>query len=235
MTTPHIAADPDEFAPIVLMPGDPLRARFIAEQHLDDARLVTDVRNAYGYTGTADGKPVSVMTHGMGMPSVSIYATELIRFFGCEILIRVGSCGGLGDMALGDLIIAHAAGTDSAMNRDRLGGHDLPAVADFGLTRAAVDAADELGLDARVAPVFSSDVFYGDDDALMDKLVANGMVAVEMEAAALYAVAAAEGARALTLLTVSDRIGHPERLTTEQRASGFDSMIELALGVARRV
>lgn len=233
MTTPHIAAAPDELAPVVLMPGDPLRARFIAETFLTDARQVTDVRAVCGFTGTHAGRPVSVLAHGMGIPSMLIYATELVRFFGCETLIRVGSCGGLvDDLALGDVVVASAAGTDSGVNRSRIGGHDYPAVADFDLLRAAVDGAARQGLIARVAPVFTSDVFYGDDRDFMTTLAANGMVAIEMETAGLYGVAAAEGARAVSLLTVTDLVGREERMTTEQRATGLHAMVELALAVA---
>ncbi|MDH5239136.1 MAG: purine-nucleoside phosphorylase [Acidimicrobiia bacterium] len=237
MTTPHISAEPGDFAATVLMPGDPQRARFIAEEYLDDTRLVTDVRNMWGYTGTVDGRAVSVMGHGMGIPSVCIYATELIRFFGCTTIIRVGSCGSLiDDLALGDVIIATAAGTDSAINRLRLGGLDFPAVADFELTRAAVDTAADQGLSVRLGPIFSSDVFYGPDgDDTLARAAANGLLAVEMEAAGLYGVATAEGARALTLLTVSDRIGHDDRLSPEARATGFDAMIRLALGMTARI
>ncbi|NNE72091.1 MAG: purine-nucleoside phosphorylase [Acidimicrobiales bacterium] len=233
MTTPHIAAEPGDFAPVVLMPGDPVRARHIAETYLDDPRLVTDVRAMAGFTGTVDGVPVSVMGHGMGIPSANIYATELIRFFGCERLIRVGSCGGLSNrVALRDVIIATGAGTDSNVNRLRVQGHDFPAVADFGLARSAAEAAERKGLRVAVGPVFTSDTFYGDNPALDQALADHGLLAVEMEVAGLYGVAAAEGAAALALLTVSDHLVSGERLSPEDRATSFDDMIMLALAVA---
>ncbi len=232
MPTPHISASPGDFAPTVLMPGDPLRARHIAETFLDDARLVTAVRSMEGYTGTYGGKPVSVMGHGMGIPSVNIYATELILEYGCERLVRVGSCGALSDaVSLRDVIIATAAGTDSAVNRNRLGGHDFPAVASFSLVEKAVAAARDAELAVAIGPVFSSDVFYG-DDALTPLLAAHGMLAVEMEAAGLYGVAAVEGVEALTILTVSDHLVSGESVPSAERQTSFNNMVEIALALA---
>ena len=171
MPTPHIAAADGDFAPVCLMPGDPRRARHIARTHLSDARLVTDIRNMEGYTGTFDAQPVSVMAHGMGIPSVSIYATELVRGYGVTTLVRVG-------------------------------------------------------------PVFTSDLFYAPDPAINERVAALGMLAVEMETAGLYGVAAETGARALAVLTVSDHLGREEHLPPAERESSFDDMVQVALGAA---
>jgi purine-nucleoside phosphorylase len=231
MTTPHIAARPGDFAELVLLPGDPLRARHIAERHLGDARLVTSVRNMLGYTGTWQGRPVSVMGTGMGIPSVSIYAHELATVFGCRRLVRVGSCGALrDDLELRDVVVATAAATDSGVNRARLGGYELPAVADFALVRAVVEAGERRGgRRPAVGKVFSSDLFYRPDEELYDTLVAHGVLAVEMEAAGLYGVAAATGTAALTVCTVSDHLPRGEHMTPDERETGFDEMITLVL------
>src|SRR4051794_23356169 len=230
MPTPHIAAEPGDFADLVLLPGDPLRARWIAEHHLSDARQVTAVRNVLGFTGTYAGRPVSVLGTGMGIPSISIYATELAIDYGCGRLVRVGSCGAIVDsLGLHDVVAAIGAGTDSGVNRSRIGGHDLAAVADFALLRAVVAQAEADGVDLRVGSVFSSDLFYGPDDALYARLAAHGVLAVEMEAAGLYGVAAATGVAALTLCTVSDHILRGEHLPAAERERSFDTMIRLAL------
>lgn len=233
MATPHISAEPGDFAPVILLPGDPLRARYIAETHLDGAKLVTAVRNMEGYTGTYRDQPVSVMGTGMGIPSAAIYATELIRQYGVEELIRVGSAGGLSDSVdVRDVIVAIGASTDSMVNRRRIQGFDLAAVADFDLLRRAVDAAERLGRPAKVAPVFSSDLFYGPETDLHATLESLGIVAVEMEAAGLYGVAAAEGARALAIVTISDHLKTGVELSSDDRQTSFDEMIEMALETA---
>ncbi|HEX8538225.1 MAG TPA: purine-nucleoside phosphorylase [Cystobacter sp.] len=233
MPTPHISAAPGDFAEVILMPGDPLRARYIAQRFLQDAREVTSVRNMLGYTGTFRGRKLSIMGHGMGIPSVSIYATELIQHYGARVLIRVGSCGAIRqDVKLRDVIIAVGAGTDSNVNRMRLQGQDFPAVADFALARQAVEAAEKRGRPVRVGSVFTSDFFYtpgGEKYELHERM---GMLAVEMEVAGLYGVAAEFGARALGLLTVSDHLRTNEHLTPAERQTTFDEMIELALDVA---
>jgi purine-nucleoside phosphorylase len=232
MPTPHISAAPGDFADVVLMPGDPLRARYIAQRFLQDAREVTSIRNMLGFTGTIRGRKVSVMGHGMGIPSISIYATELIQQYGARVLIRVGSCGALRhDVKLREVIIALAAGTDSNVNRMRLLGHDFPAVADFTLARQAVEAAEKRGRPVRTGSVFTSDFFYGPAGQTYETHERMGMLAVEMEIAGLYGVAAEYGARALSLLTVSDHLRTHERLSPEERQSSFDEMIELALDV----
>jgi purine-nucleoside phosphorylase len=233
MSTPHIGAEPGDFADVVLMPGDPLRAKYIAERFLTAPKQVTSVRNMLGFTGTYRDRRVSVMGHGMGMPSISIYATELVRFFGVKTVIRVGSCGALApDVKLRDVIIASAAGTDSKVNRMRLLGHDLPAVADFALVRRAVEAAEKLGRPVRVGPVFSSDLFYHPQEGLWDALEKYGLLGVEMEVAALYPIAAEYHARALGILTVSDHIRQGTHLSADERQTTFDAMIEVALEVA---
>ncbi len=233
MSTPHIGAEPGDFADVVLMPGDPLRAKYIAERFLTAPQQVTAVRNMLGFTGTYRDRRVSVMGHGMGMPSISIYVTELLRFFGVKTIIRVGSCGALApDVKLRDVIIANAAGTDSKVNRMRLLGHDLPAVADFALVRRAVEAAEKLGRPVRVGPVFSSDLFYHPQEGLWDALEKYGLLGVEMELAALYPIAAEFRARALGILTVSDHIRQGTHLSADERQTTFDSMIEVALEVA---
>ncbi len=216
------------------MPGDPLRARYIAERFLESAREVNSVRNMYGYTGTFQGRKISVMGHGMGIPSLSIYATELIKSYGARVLIRVGSCGAVSrDVGLRDIIIALGAGTDSKVNRLRYMDHDFPAVADFTLARRAVEAAERRDRKVRVGSVFSSDLFYHPQhEALLDTFEKMGTLAIEMEVAGLYGVAAECGARALSLLTVSDQLRTGERLSSDERQTTFDEMIELALDVA---
>lgn len=215
------------------MPGDPLRAEHIATTFLEGARRVTDVRNVWGYTGTWQGRPVSVMAHGMGIPSCSIYATELVREYGVRTLIRVGSCGALApDVKLGDVIIALGASTDSKVNRLRFRGHDFAALADFGLVERAVAAARAANVPVRVGNVFSSDLFYSPEPEMFDVLEKYGVLGVEMEAAGLYGVAAEEGVRALTLVTVSDHIRRHEHLSSEERRTSFDAMIGVALATA---
>ncbi len=235
MATPHIAAEMGDFAPTVLMPGDPLRAKHIAEAFLDDVREVTAVRNMLGYTGTYQGMPVSTMGSGMGIPSASIYATELIAQFGVERLVRVGSCGALQpDLALRDVILAIGACTDSGVNRVRYGGYDFAATADFELLRAAVEAAGEASVDIRVGNVHSADLFYNPEEGAFERMRDMGVLAVEMEAAGLYGVASEKGARALTILTVSDHILAGEETSSEERETTFDDMVRVALEAIRR-
>jgi len=233
MPTPHIGAQPGDFADTVLMPGDPLRAEYIAQKFLADARRVTEVRNVYGYTGLYQGRRVSVMAHGMGIPSCAIYATELVREYGVTALIRVGSCGALApDVRLGDVLIALGASTDSKMNRIRFMDHDFAALADFGLLERAVTAARHQGVAVRVGNVFSSDFFYTPEPQAFDVMEKMGILGVEMEAAGLYGVAAAHGVRALALLTVSDHIRRGEHLSSDERRTSFDAMIKIALSTA---
>jgi purine-nucleoside phosphorylase len=236
MPTAHINANRGDFADVVLMPGDPLRAEFISKQWLKDARLVNSVRNMFGYTGTWKGKPVSVMAHGMGIPSCSIYATELIKDFGVKTIIRVGSCGALADdIKLGDIIIAMGACTDSKVNRIRFMDHDFAAIADFDVLRTAVDVAREQKKAVRVGNVFSSDLFYTPQTTLFDTMEKMNVLGVEMELAGIYGLAAEYGAKALGILTVSDQIRKHQAMTPEQRQTSFGAMIEIALETAIRV
>ncbi len=230
MATPHISAEKGDFAPSILLPGDPLRATHIAETFLDDVREVTAVRNMLGFTGTYRGVPVSAMGTGMGIPSASIYATELVTQYGVERLIRVGSCGALQpDLALRDVILAIGACTDSGVNRVRYGDHDFAATADFGLLRAAAGAAEEGGIPIRVGNVHSADLFYNPEEGVFERMRDMGVLAVEMEAAGLYGVAAERGARSLTILTVSDHILHGTETSSDERQTTFDDMVRVAL------
>ncbi len=231
MSTPHLQADPGDYADTVLMPGDPLRARYIAETYLTDVTLVNEVRNMLGFTGSYNGRPVSVQGSGMGIPSIQIYATELIKDFGVSRIVRVGSCGAIQDhIDLGDIVVAISAGTDSPVNRRRLGDRDFPATADYDLLRAVTDEADRRGLRPKVGSVFSADFFYepegSDTFAVLERY---GFLAVEMEAAGLYGVAAEYGAAALTVATVSDQIKRGEHMSPEERQTSFDDMISLVL------
>ena len=236
MPTPHIQANRGDFADVVLMPGDPLRAKHIAEAFLTEPRLVNEVRNMFGYTGQYRGRRVSVMAHGMGIPSCSIYATELVREFGVTTLMRVGSCGALApDVALGDVIVAMGASTDSKVNRMRFLDHDFAAIADAALMATAVDVAREQSVPVRVGNVFSSDFFYTPQPEIFDVLEKMRVLAVEMELAGLYGVAAEHGVRSLGILTVSDHIRRHEHLSPEQRQLGFDAMIRVALETAVRI
>jgi len=233
MSTPHINAAPGDFAETVLMPGDPLRARYIAEQYLDDARQICDVRNMLGFTGRYQGKPISVMGHGMGIPSCCIYSHELISEYGVKNLIRVGSCGAVrDDVKVMDVIIAMGASTDSKVNRSRFMNHDFAALADFQLLETAVTEARRQQVSVRVGNVFSADLFYTPQPELFDLMEKYGILGVEMEAAGMYGVAAELGARALTMLTVSDHIRRGEQLSPEQRQLSFNEMIKVALATA---
>ncbi|MGW0834978.1 purine-nucleoside phosphorylase [Streptomyces prunicolor] len=228
MVTPHISAAPGDFATDVLMPGDPRRARRIAETVLQDARLVTDVRGIEGYTGTYKGTPLSVLASGMGMPSVTIYATELFRCYGVRRIVRVGTAGGIpASVGLRDVVVATAAHTDSAMSSRRIDGVQLSHASSFGLAAAAAQAAGT-GPHIHVGPVFTTDHFYLERPLLFEQLEAHGTLAVEMEAAGLYATAAAEGGRALAVLTVSDHVRHAEALTPAERESDFDRAVTIA-------
>jgi len=234
MTAIHISADPGDFAETVLMPGDPLRAKYIAETFLVKARQITDVRNMLGFTGEYRGQAISVMAHGMGIPSASIYCTELIQKYGVQRLIRVGSCGTVHpSVGLRDIVIAMGASTDSGVNRTRFGGYDLAAIADFDLLRKAVRAAEKKKLDFHVGNVFSADLFYTPTPEIFDLMTKYGLLGVEMETAGIYTIAAELGAAALAICTVSDDIRSGEALSSEERQTTFDEMIELALETAQ--
>lgn len=230
MATPHINAADGAFAETVLMPGDPLRAKYIAENFLDDAVEVTNVRNMLGFTGSYKGKRISVMGSGMGIPSCSIYATELIREYGVKNIIRVGSCGAVShDVKVRDVIIGMGASTDSKANRIRFANHDFAAIASYELLEKAVNSAKEHGIEARVGNIFSADTFYTPEPQIFDILEKYNILGVEMEAAGLYAVAAEEGANALCILTVSDHIRTGEKLSSDERQTSFNEMLVIAL------
>jgi len=233
MSTPHIDARPGDFADTVLLPGDPLRARHIAQSLLDEVVEVTARRNMLGYTGSYRGRRVSVMGGGMGIPSTAIYATELARVYGVRRIIRVGTCGGLGEAQLGDVLLAQAASTDSRCNRLAFGELDLAACADFALLRAATEAAGRLGIGVRAAHVFSTDTFYDDAPERLALLRRHRVLGVEMEAAGLYGLAMREGFQALAVLTVSDHLEHDRHLSAAEREQGMGRMAELALEAAR--
>ncbi len=228
----HIGAKEGEIAKGILLPGDPLRAKYIAETFLENAKCYNEVRGMYGFTGTYKGKEVSVQGTGMGQPSISIYANELFEFYGVEKAIRVGTCGAVQpDTKLRDVIIAMSACTDSAINTNRFGGKHFAPTANFELLKKAYDAAMEKKLSVQVGSVVSSDVFY--DEAEMWKTWAKyGVLGIEMEAAELYTLAAKYNRKALAILTVSDHILHGEFTTAEERQLTFNSMIEIALEAA---
>ncbi|HZE41634.1 MAG TPA: purine-nucleoside phosphorylase [Stackebrandtia sp.] len=229
--TAHISAQRGDIAETVLMPGDPLRAKWIAETYLTDPVRYTSVRNMYGFTGTYKGHPVSIQGSGMGMPSASIYAHELLDEFGVKTLVRVGSAGAITKrLALRDVVAAIGASSESSMNRVRFAGLvDYAPVANFDLLRHAVDVGAEQDKKVHVGQVLSSDTFYSEDDALQKKLADYGVLAIEMEAAALYTLAAKFNARALALVTVSDHLISGEVTSSEERERSFADMIEIAL------
>lgn len=226
----HIGAKPGEIAKTVLMPGDPLRAKWIAENYLENAVMYSATRNMYGFTGTYKGKKVSVQGHGMGMPSMAIYAHELFNDYGVETAIRVGTCGGLKGVAIRDVVIAAAASTDSNMNK-KATGIDIAACADFELLEKAVQVAKGKSVSFHVGPVATVDSFY-DEASMIPLLEKYGHLAVEMETNALYTLAMRFNRKALSILTVSDMLAGGEVATAEERETGFSKMIEVALDVA---
>ena len=238
MATPHIAAEPGDFAPAILMPGDPKRAQRIAEILMDDARLVTDVRGMLGFTGTVDGRPLSVMGSGMGQPSFTLYATELFSQFGVERIIRVGTAGGISPkVKIGDVIVATGAHTDSSMNQLRIPGVNFSAVADFHLAQAAYKASltgkESLDGEVHLGTVFSRDHFYLTPEGQTQALAGHGVLGVEMETAALYGVAAEYGKQALAVLTVSDHLlDHSGDMSAAERETRFASSLSLAVAAA---
>ena len=235
MNTPtaHIGAKPGQIAKTVLMPGDPLRARFIAETYLEDVVCFNKVRNMLGFTGTYKGKEVSVMGSGMGIPSIGIYSYELYNFYGVENIIRIGSAGGMTDtVKLRDVVIGMGASTNSNFaSQYKLPGTFAP-IADFGLLRKAVLAAEELNINAVVGNILSSDTFYNDDQDANDLWRKMNVLCVEMEAAALYMNAARAGKKALCILTISDHVYTGEALSAEDRQSTFHDMMKIALEIA---
>ena len=233
MSTPHIAAEKGQVAERILLPGDPLRAKFIAENFLEGAKEYTHVRGILGYTGTYKGVPVSVQGTGMGMPSISIYTHELINEYGCNKLIRVGTCGGMHkDVKLRDVLIAQAATTDSGMMKSIFGpAINYAPIADFDLLRKAVESAEKLNLPAKVGNIFSADRFY-DEDVDSERLRKYGVLAREMESAALYTIAAQFHVQALAIFTVSDHLLTGEACSAEERQTTFTDMMKIALETA---
>jgi len=230
MATKHMNAAPGDFAATVLMPGDPLRAQYIADTYLQNVRRVTDVRNMWGFTGEYKGEPVSVMAHGMGIPSVSIYCTESMTESGVKRVIRVGSCGtSHPDVKLRDIIIGMGASTDSNVNRMRFGGYDLAAIASFDLVKKAVGAAEQQGVRYHVGNLFSGDLFYTPDPDMFETMAKYNIYGIEMEAAGIYPIAAEHDVEALAICTVSDDIPSGKALTTDERQTTFDEMILVAL------
>lgn len=230
MATAHINAVSGDYADTVLMPGDPLRAQYIAETFLDDARRVNDVRNMWGFTGTYKGRAVSVQAHGMGIPSASIYTEELITQYDVKRVIRVGSCGTTHpDVELRDVIIAMGASTDSSVNRMRFGGYDLASLASFDLVEKAVAAARAAGIRFHVGNIFSADLFYTPDTDMFETMAKYNVLGIEMEAAGMFPIAAENNAEALAICTVSDDIPNSKHLSAEERATTFDEMISVAL------
>ena len=229
MSTPHLDAAAGAIADTVLLPGDPLRARHIAQTLLDGAVEVNTRRNMLGYTGDCRGLRVSVLGSGMGIPSLAIYATELARVHGVRRIVRIGTCGGVGDVEVGDVLLAQAASTDSNFNRLQFGGHDLAACADFALLRAVADTAAAQGVAARVASVFSTDCFYDGDPLLLERLRRHRIAGVEMESAGLYAIAMREGFQALSVLAVSDHLQRGAAMPPEMRERGLARLAALVL------
>lgn len=229
----HIGAAPDDIAPVVLMPGDPLRAKWAAETFLTDAVCVNRVRGMYGFTGTWQGHRVTIQGSGMGMPSMSIYANELIRDFGAQTLIRIGSCGAMQThVAIRDVIIAMTASTITSPSRGMFRELNYAPCADWSLLSAAVAAAERKGTRHHVGGIYSSDVFYDERPDLNEQMTRHGILAVEMEAAELYTLAARHGRRALAVVTVSDHLLTQEALPAEDRERSFAEMIDIALHAA---
>lgn len=227
-------AAPGDFAETVLMPGDPLRAEYIANTYLEDVRRVTDVRNMWGFTGVYKEMPVSVMSHGMGIPSVSIYVTELITEYKVKRVVRVGSCGTTHpDVKLRDVLIAMGACTDSNVNRMRFGGYDFAPLATFSLVQNAVKAAEALKVRHHVGNIFSADLFYTPDPEMFATMARYNVLGVEMEAAGIFPIAAEHNVESLAVCTVSDDILTGDALTTDERATTFDEMINVALETVR--
>ncbi|MEK5165198.1 purine-nucleoside phosphorylase [Paenibacillus sp. FSL R5-0527] len=229
----HIAAKPGDIAETILLPGDPLRAKFIAETYLENVICYNEVRGMLGFTGTYQGKKISVQGTGMGIPSISIYVNELIKEYGVKNLLRVGTCGGMQEhVHVRDVILAQASCTDSSMNRHVFGGFDFAPIASFPLLKTAYEFGVKKGLKLHVGSIFSSDMFYRDDTTVTKLLMKYGVLGVEMETTALYTLAAKYGVNALTILTVSDHLLTGEETTAEERQTTFKQMMEVALDTA---
>jgi len=231
--TIHIGAKPGQIAETILMPGDPYRAKWAAETFLDQPELVNEVRGMLGFTGTWRGNRVTIQGSGMGMPSLSIYANELIRDYGAKTLIRIGSCGGMQDyVGIRDVIVAMTASTLSTPSRGIFKELNFAPCADWALLRAAVQASENRGVTTHVGGVYSSDVFYDERPDLNEQMVRHGTLGVEMEAAELYILAARHNIRALAVLTVSDHLITGDALPAKDREQSFGDMVEIALEAA---
>ncbi|HSF62931.1 MAG TPA: purine-nucleoside phosphorylase [Paracoccaceae bacterium] len=231
--TVHIGAKPGDIAPVVLLPGDPYRARWAAQTFLDNARLVNEVRGMLGYTGTWRGHPVTIHGTGMGMPSLSIYANELIRDYGAQTLIRIGSAGGMQpQVKVRDVVLAMSACTLSTPSRSIFRDLNFAPTADFGLMRAAWAAGQARGTALHAGPIYSSDIFYDERPDLQEQMQRHGVLCVEMETAELYTLAARHGRRALAVLTISDHLLTGEALPSDQRETSFADMVHIALEAA---
>ena len=236
MSTPHNSAEIGAFAKTVLMPGDPLRAKYIAETYLEGPKLVNNVRGIQGYTGTYKGVPISVMASGMGMPSMAIYSYELFNMYGVENILRVGSAGAVSmELKVRDIVLGQGACTSSSM-QDNFGvhGHFAP-IGSWDLLKCAADICEERKLRYKAGNLISSDIFYNDDPAFNQPFLNLGALAVEMEAAALYMNAARAGKKALAICTISDHVLTGESTSAEERQTTFNEMMELALEVAVRM
>jgi len=234
--TPHINATPDQIAKTVLMPGDPLRAKFIAENFLEDAVLFNNIRGIHGYTGTYKGHKVSVMASGMGIPSIGIYSYELYNFFGVENIMRIGSAGAMQEnVRVRDIVIGMGACTNSAYGKQfGLSGNFAP-IASYKMMKTAIDVCEELSAPYHVGNLLSSDTFYSDDTEASAKWTKLGVLAVEMEAAGLYMNAARAGKNALAICTVSDHLLTGEATSAEERQNSFTQMMQVALETATRL
>jgi len=231
--TPHINANPGDFADTVIMPGDPLRAQYIAEHYLTDAKRVCDTRNMFGFTGSYRGKPVSIMAHGMGIPSISIYTHELINAFNVKKLIRIGTCGAIDDrFNIHDVIVATGAGTSSSVNRDRFGGYDYAAVPDFDMLRQCWTVAQARQIPTQFGNTFTNDLLYDKPEGMVQVLKKMNILAVEMETSALFTIAAQYRAKSLSLLMACVNSITGEEVEARARQKTLDQMIELALETA---
>lgn len=229
----HIGAKQGEIAETILLPGDPLRAKYIAETYLEDITCYNEVRGMLGFTGKYKGKRISVQGTGMGIPTTSIYVNELINEYGVKNLFRVGTCGAMQkDVHVRDVVLAQATCTDSSMNRHVFGGYDYSPIASFSLLKNAYDNAVAKGMNVHVGNIFTSDMFYRDDKSVVQKLMDYGVLAVEMETTALYTLAAKYSVNALTILTVSDHLLTGEETTSQERQTTFNDMMEVALETA---
>lgn len=234
--TPHIEAKSGDFAPTCLLPGDPLRAEYIAETFLSDVKKINTVRNMFAFTGNYNGTPVSVMGSGMGIPSISIYAKELITEYHVKNLIRVGSCGAVSpEVKVRDVLIGMGACTDSAVNRQRFQGHDYAAIASYPLLKALNDAAGNLDIPVTNGNMFSADLFYTPNPSMFDTMEKMNILGIEMEAAGLYGIATEYGARAAAICTVSDHIRTGEATTSAERQSSFEEMMKIALEATKLI